>query len=43
VCGPDPVTGATKPPMLNGRFYNVDSETCGIPQPDIDANPHLFS
>jgi len=43
VCGPDPVTKATKPPMLNGRFYNVDSETCGIPQPDIDANPHLFS
>jgi hypothetical protein len=29
--------------MLNGSYYAVEPEICGIPQTDIDANPHLFS
>jgi FtsP/CotA-like multicopper oxidase with cupredoxin domain len=43
ICGTDAVTGKMNPPMLNGSYYAVEPDTCGIPQPDIDANPHLFS
>ena len=43
ICGPNPVTRVTQPPMLNGKVYNVKPDICGIPQPDITANPQLFS
>ena len=43
ICGTDPVTGKMQTPMLNGSYYAVEPDVCGIPQPDIDANPHLFS
>ncbi len=43
VCNYDPVTGMEDPPLLNGQFWAVPPDICGIPQHIIDTEPQLFT
>jgi len=43
VCDVNPATGAMKPTMLNGSWFSVPSEVCGVPQPYVLSHPGLFS
>ena len=43
VCHHDPVTGIQDLPLLNGQFWSVPPDVCGIPQHIIDTEPQLFT
>jgi hypothetical protein len=43
ICGVNPVTGATNPPHLNGQWFSVPPEICGVPTDYIKSHPGLFS
>jgi len=43
ICNVNPVTGATNPPHLNGQWFSVPPEICGVPTEYIKTHPGLFS